>query len=77
MTNKELQLLLSEHPDGMEVALRVEGNTVMPMIPDHIHLTSETAYVDASAPEDEWDTEDGKIRLGDGMQYLLINPIVQ
>lgn len=77
MTVKEIKLMLSEHPDDMEVVLRVGGNTVMPFNPDHFHLTSKTAYVDRDAPEDEWNTEDGKIELGDGARYLLINPIIQ
>ena len=43
---------------------------------ENILHTSETAYVDQHAPEDEHDCEDGKVMLGDGQQYLLFNPII-
>lgn len=43
---------------------------------ENILLTSETAHVNPDAPEDEWDCEDGRIHLGYGQQYILINPII-
>lgn len=70
MTNKELQTYLQQHPDEMEVRIR-HGKDLNPLSIDNIHIYSDTAVVDDEAPEDEWDTEDGKIDLGDGEKYLL------
>ncbi len=80
MTNKELQLLLSKWPDEMPIKLLPDTYrpdiTQIPFTEDHILHTSETAYLNDEAPDEEWDHEDGKIELGDGIQYLLINPII-
>jgi hypothetical protein len=80
MTNGELQKLLAEYPADMPVKLMPKINndykTVVDLDEDNILHSSETAYVDTEAPEDEWDTEDGKVELGDGQQYLLFNPII-
>jgi len=77
MTNKDLQALLATFPDSLEVRLCVdptEDQTILPFDEDRVLLTSDTSYLDTSAPEDEWDNPDGKVMLGDGPKYLLINP---
>lgn len=83
MTNKELQNLLKDYPDDMPVRLLYdhtsyskEKNNIIEFTEENVLRTSETVYVDDDAPEDEWDNEDGKIELGDGLQYLLFNPII-
>lgn len=79
MTNKELQSYLKQFPEDMEVKIMPDHektDVILPFELDNILHTSETAYVDTEAPESEWDVEDGKVELGDGMQYLLINPII-
>jgi len=82
MTNKELQLYLAKYPDDMPLRWRCETTTesghyeMEDFDEDKILHTSETAYVDIDAPEDEWDTEVGKIELGSGQQYLLFNPLI-
>lgn len=43
---------------------------------ENILFTSETAYVNPDAPENEHDCEDGKIELGDGQRFVLLNPII-
>lgn len=78
MTNKQLQELLQKYPDNMSVKIITNQNSqkVHPFDNENIIETSTTAYIDDEAPEEEWDTEDGKIMLGDGVRYLLINPII-
>jgi len=78
MTNIQLQELLAQHPDDMPIRIMVShfSKDVFDFDTDHVMKTSETAYVNPDAPEDEWDTEDGKVELGDGQQFLLINPII-
>lgn len=88
MTNKELQTLLAGFPDDMTVKLmhtheiirvdqqRHKYHDPIEFTAENVLHTSETAYADPDAPEEEWDSEDGKVRLGDGQQYLLINPII-
>jgi|GEM_PF-6597673 len=78
MTNKQLQEFLQQYPDDMLIKLMTDKYTqsVVEMDEDNIIHSSESSYVDTDAPEDEWDTEDGKIMLGDGRQYLLFNPII-
>jgi len=80
MTNKELQTLLQGYPDDMPVKLLIDHepgrNSLINFTDENLLHTSETAFADDSFPEDEWDCEDGKIVLGNGQQYLLINPIV-
>lgn len=75
MTNKELQNYLSKFPDEMPIKLFTDEVT-FDLKEENILHTSETAYVNNEAPEDEWDSEDGKIELGNGSQYLLFNPII-
>lgn len=82
MSNKELQNLLKDFPDDMEVRLlpkdfgATSDRHIVPFSQENILHTSESAYINDEAPEEEWDSEDGKIELGDGKQYLLINPII-
>jgi hypothetical protein len=78
MTNKELQELLAQHPDDIIIKLRKDdlGLHVDEIDKENILLTSETAHINLDAPEDEWDCEDGKIDLGAGRRFLLINPII-
>lgn len=79
MNNRELQDYLATYPGDLEVKLLINGSNETPMISftdENILHSSETAFVDDSFPEDEWDAEDGKINLGEGKQYLLINPII-
>lgn len=87
MTNKELQELLKQYPDDMPVKLlpnndlpqlSIDNKSVISIIdltPDNILQTTDKAWVNEDAPEDEWDTEDGKI-VYDGKPYLLFNPII-
>lgn len=78
MTNKQFQKLLKRYPNDLPVKLMVgdSARTVVQFDGDRIIESSETAYINKEAPEDQWDTEDGKIELGDGQRYLLINPII-
>jgi hypothetical protein len=79
MTNKQLQNFLGLYPDEMPVKLLIGSSAKDPIIDldgENILHTSETAFVNTEAPEDEWDCEDGKIELGDGKQFLLFNPII-
>lgn len=81
MKNSEFQKLLQQYPDDMAIKLMFNHSFSSENRPadfndENILLTSVTAYVDEDAPEDEHDCEDGKIMLGDGERYLLINPII-
>jgi hypothetical protein len=80
MKNKELQELLKGYPDDMPIKLLLNVNSPKEPIKDfdseNILHSSETAFLNADAPEDEWDSEDGRFELGDGEQYLLINPVI-
>lgn len=81
MTNKELQQCLSQYPDDTPIRLMPRcspsnPNLVIELTDENILHTSETAYAEDSAPEDEWDCEDGKLELGEGQQYLLFNPMI-
>jgi hypothetical protein len=80
MKNSELQELLAQYPDDMPIKLLVDHCDVKaPLIEftdENVLHTSETAYVDTDADLEDWDTEDGKIELGDGQQFLLINPMI-
>lgn len=79
MTNKELQSYLAQFPDEMPVKLLVKAEPKaqpIELTEEKILHSSESAYVNSDAPEDEWDTEDGKIELGSGQQYLLFNPVI-
>lgn len=79
MKNIELQKILAVYPADMPIKIRT-GNVNSDVIEDfdeeNIVEASNTAYVDDEAPEEEWDHEYGKIELGDGERYLLINPII-
>lgn len=76
MTNKDLQKYLSGFPEDMlvKIILDHKTNKVFDFELENIEHTSDTAFADDEAPADEWDTEDGKLMLGDGEKYLLINP---
>lgn len=79
MKNKELQQLLSAYPDNMTVKL-MTGNSrdsIKDFDNENIIEWSDTHYVDDEAPEEEWDHEDGKVELGSGETFLLINPVIQ
>ena len=79
MTNKDFQLLLQQYPDDLDIRLipdQRNWSKTIPFTEENILHTSETAHIDDSFPEDEWDHEDGKVQLGNGKQYLLINPII-
>lgn len=89
MKNLELQNYLKQFSDDMLImflpnskiavdGLQLESSKIsmIPLEDDNILHTSFTTYIDSNAPEDEWDNEDGKVKLGDGEQYLLINPII-
>lgn len=90
MTNKELQTYLQQFSDDLPVKLlhthetkpvgdgtpKQKHSDPIEFTDENVLHTSETAYVDPDAPEDEWDNEDGKIELGGGRQYLLINPVI-
>jgi hypothetical protein len=78
MTNKELQTLLSKYPDAIPVRLLPKNNpddTVIDFTEENILKTTDRAWVNQNAPEDDWDTEDGKI-VYDGNPFILINPII-
>lgn len=78
MKNKELQNYLAQYPDDMPIKIMIDHNSkeLFDLTDENILHSSETAYCDADAPMDEWDSEDGKIELGNGKQYLLFNPII-
>lgn len=78
MTNKQFQDLLSLYPDDMPVKLLPDHRSmkVIDITNESLLFTSETAHIDDTFPEDEWDTEDGKVIIGDGQRYLLLNPII-
>jgi hypothetical protein len=81
MKNSELQQLLAQYPSDLPIRF-LSGHEKMAKEPildfedENILLTSETAHLNEEAPQDEWDNEDGKVELGDGQQFLLINPII-
>lgn len=84
MSNKELQELLKQFPDDLQIKFLANSNVpvrdykteaIREFTDENILHTSEGAWVDDEAPEDEWDCEDGKIRHK-GAWYLLINPII-
>lgn len=75
MTNKEFQTLLSDYPDDMPIKLLVKAEPNFPIIDfteENIMHTSETAWFKEAEEEDEQD----EMGLGDGQQYLLLNPII-
>lgn len=80
MKKYELVALLAEYPDDMEIKFLqnslVCSSDILEFTSENILHTSESVYINYDAPEDEWDCEDGKIELGTGEQYLLINPII-
>ena len=80
MKNLELQKLLAQYPDDMPIKILLKhigpSHPIVDFDAENILHTSTTAYVNEDAPEDEHDCEDGKVELGDGEQYLLLNPIV-
>jgi len=78
MTNKELRRILLGYPDDLPVRLLTDHRSpkIIDFTNESVLLTSETAFVNPDAPEDEWDHEDGRIDLGNGQQFLLINPII-
>lgn len=78
-TNKQLQELLKQYPDDMPIKLLVDHDLktkIQDFDEENILHSSETAYVDGDAEPMDWDCEDGKVELGEGQQYLLINPII-
>ena len=79
MNNKELQEYLKQYPDDLEILLIPDiknWSQTIPFTDENILHTSETAYVDDEADEDDWDCEDGKVELGEGKRYLLFNPLI-
>jgi hypothetical protein len=80
MKNSELITFLSQFDGNMPIKILINStdpkSEVVDLDEENILHTSETAYCDDNAPEEEWDTEDGKVMLGDGQQYLLFNPII-
>jgi hypothetical protein len=75
MNNLELQSLLKTYPDNIDIKMLSPDGKLQDFEGEVLH-TSDTAYVDDEAPEGEWDTEEGKVELGNGRQYLLLNPII-
>lgn len=77
MKNSELQTLLASYPADMEIKYLINGiEDVFDYTGETLLISSETAYVDDQADEDDWDTEDGKIELGEGEKFLLLNAII-
>lgn len=80
MKNQELIKILSTYPLDMPIKLLLNVNDAkskpIDFAEENILHTSETAFVNEDAHEDEWDAEDGKVELGVGVQYLLLNPII-
>lgn len=76
MTNIELQVLLSSYPEDMDIKYLNENRDVLNYTGETLLISSETAYVDDEAEEEDWDTENGQIKLGDGKKYLLLNCII-
>lgn len=76
MKNSELQTLLASYPDGMEVKYLNESREIVDYSGETLLISSTTAYIDDEADEEDWDTEDGQIKLGDGERFLLLNCII-
>lgn len=76
MKNSELQTLLASYPADMEVKYLTQYSEVLDYSGETLLISSETAYVDDEADEEDWDTEDGQIKLGDGKRYILLNCII-
>lgn len=77
MTNTELQELLKMYPGELPVMLLASNGSKHEMIEfteENILHTSKTAKM-ISVPEDG-EPEDGEVDLGDGEQYLLLNPLI-
>lgn len=76
MTNKEFQTLLSVYPDDMPIKILHTSTNFDDSIHDftdeNILHTSDTAWYKEAEEEDDEDT----MGLGDGQQYLLLNPII-
>lgn len=51
--------------DGAKKNFEIDGENIV--------VYSDSAFIDSDVPEDEWDTEDGKLELGDGEKYLILN----
>ena len=80
MKNSELQKILAQYPGDMPIKIFVDHSRPKEPLEDfdedHFMLSAETAYANSDAPEEEWDTEQGKFELGDGEPFLLINPML-
>jgi len=77
MTNKELQEYLKKFPDDYQVKALTPytHDTKVPkgITDENIIIRTDTVWINDEAPGDEWDTEDGKVELGDGERFLLLN----
>lgn len=79
MINSELIEYLKQFPLDTPIKLmfgQYASQDPVDLEQENILYTSETATADDSYPEEEWDCEAGKIIMGDGEMYLLINPII-
>ena len=76
MKNSELQKLLASYPADMEIKYLNESREIVDYSGETLLISSTTAYIDDEADEENWDTEDGKVELGDGEKFLLLNCII-
>lgn len=59
MNNKELQDYLKQYPDDIDILLipdQKNWSKTIPLTEENILHSSETAHIDDSFPEDEWDS---------------------
>lgn len=78
MTVKELMHTLRSMGEDEEVKIWIDHSnkeSIVALQDEHLYYTSDGAYIDSCAPEDEWDAEEGKI-THKGTRFLLINPSI-
>lgn len=77
MNNKKLQDYLKQFPDEMEIKclrnMMSDDGSKYNLTEENIIIYTDTAYIDSDAPEEEHDTEEGKLQLGTGERFLLFN----
>jgi hypothetical protein len=73
MNVQQLIEILSKYPQDTPVRINSNYDPVVDLTPDHVVLTSTTAYANDEAPEEEWDCDSGKLELGDGERFIMLN----
>lgn len=73
MTIAELIKELNQYPQELKVFCIDDKKKHVEIDGENIVVYSDSAFIDSDVTEDEWDTEDGKLELGDGEKYLILN----